>query len=145
MTALLALLHGIFGEKLGVHSAVLRRGGGVPRTAQTLYRRANVVTDKMGLGRLLVEGRVDLPNDAALRAWGSRPYVEYYYASDLRKNIAVKLMDPKLSTGFYFDPHYKLDSAGRTGLHQLKSIRGSPCSAYHADREARLGSPQRAA
>jgi hypothetical protein len=62
----------------------------------------------MGFNELLVAGRVDLPDDPSLRAWGGRPYVEYYYAPDLRKNIAVKLMDPRLTVDFLFDPDMSL-------------------------------------
>ena len=104
ITALLLLLHGLFGQRLGVLRSLLTRGGGIPRTAKTLFRHANEVTSALGLSDLLRAEKLPLPDDPGLRAWGGRPYVEYYFAPDLRKNIALKLMDPKLSKGFYFDP-----------------------------------------
>lgn len=122
VTALLALLHGLFGQRLGVFSNLLRRGGALPRTARALFQHASAVLDAMGFSRLLVSGQVELPNDPALRAWGGRHYVEYFYAPDLRKCIAALLMNPKLTTGFYYDPHVGLDARWVCGDVHLSAV-----------------------
>ena len=97
LTALLLLLHGYFGTALGVSQAMLMRNlhGGIPRHATTIHTRAGRAFKQLRLN-LLERVTVRLPDDDCLRGRGGRT-VEGFRAPDLARNIAFKLMNPKLN------------------------------------------------
>jgi hypothetical protein len=96
VTALLYLLHGLFGKELGVSSHVLDRGGGVPKKAQPLYNNARKLHDETHVD-LFRRVKVPIPEDPAIRHRTGKPYVDVEVAVDLAHSIAAKLMDADLN------------------------------------------------
>jgi hypothetical protein len=104
ITALLKLLHGAFGERLGVQSSILAVGGGIPQTAQTLFGHARELTNAT-MQPLFSRHNFELPPDPNLRGHGRSRTVAAHYSLDLAKSIALKLMDPTLNgpeSPFYY-------------------------------------------
>lgn len=104
VTALLALLWGMLGRFLGIGTWLIKRRGPFPQTAKTVFDRAARVNDEVGL-ELFRKDTVPLTDPGIKGRW-QRRHVEVCVPVDLRKCVALPLMNPDLNnpvTPAYYD------------------------------------------
>jgi len=104
VTALLALLYGNFGVRLGLQSFILERL--LPKDGRVVHDRAKRALSVVAVKGKLERVTVKLPDDDNLVGNGRLREAVGYASSDLAYKFAYKLMDPNLNnkqTPIYFE------------------------------------------